>query len=163
MPKVAVLTLSDRGAAGEREDKSGPEIKKKMQEIEGDVEYYNIIPDDKNELKAELLKLSDKLDFDLIFTTGGTGLAPRDITPDVTKEIIEREVPGIAETMRWESIKKTPHAMLSRAVVGVRNKTLIINLPGSPKAVRECLDVILPALAHAVDLVNDNVESCGGD
>ncbi len=163
MPKVAVLTLSDRGAAGEREDKSGPEIEKKMQEIEGDVEYYNIIPDDKNKLRTELIKLSDELDFDLIFTTGGTGLAPRDITPDVTKEIIEREVPGIAETMRWESIKKTPHAMLSRAVVGVRKRSLIINLPGSPKAVRECLDVILPALAHAVDLVNDNVESCGED
>ncbi len=163
MVRVAVLTLSDRGAAGEREDKSGPEIEKKMQEIRGDVEYYNIIPDDKNKLKTELLKLSDELDFDLIFTTGGTGLAPRDITPDVTKEVVEREVPGIAEAMRWESIKKTPHAMLSRAVVGVRNKSLIINLPGSPKAVRECLDVILPALAHAVDLVNDDVESCGVD
>ncbi|MCK8826131.1 MogA/MoaB family molybdenum cofactor biosynthesis protein [Natroniella acetigena] len=160
MIKVGVLTLSDKGAAGKREDKSGPTIEKIVEEIDGVVEYYEVIPDDKKLIIEELKKQADDLELNLILTTGGTGLAPRDFTPDATLEVIDKEVPGLAEAMRAESIKKTHHAMLSRAVCGIRNKSLIVNLPGSPIAVEECLEVILPAIPHAVRLLQDQVEDC---
>ncbi|MCK8816086.1 MogA/MoaB family molybdenum cofactor biosynthesis protein [Natroniella sulfidigena] len=160
MIKVGVLTLSDKGAAGKREDKSGPTIERIVEEIDGVVEYYEVIPDDKELIIEELKKQADDLELNLILTTGGTGLAPRDFTPDATLEVIDKEVPGLVEAMRAESIKKTPHAMLSRAVCGIRNKSLIINLPGSPIAVEECLEVILPAIPHAVGLLQDQVEDC---
>ncbi|WP_408955613.1 molybdenum cofactor biosynthesis protein B [Natroniella sp. ANB-PHB2] len=160
MIKVGILTLSDKGATGKREDKSGPTIERIVAEIDGVVEYYEVISDDKELIIEELKKQVDDLELNLILTTGGTGLAPRDFTPDATLEVIDKKVPGLAEAMRAESIKKTPHAMLSRAVCGIRNKSLIINLPGSPIAVEECLRVILPAIPHAVRLLEDQVEDC---
>lgn len=153
MIRTGVLTLSDKGAAGEREDKSGPLIGELIAGIGGEVEYYRIIPDRKEQFREELEKMAGEMNLDLVLTTGGTGLAPRDVTPDVTHQFIEREVPGIPEAIRAASLEKTPMAMLSRATAGVRGQTLIINLPGSPKAVEECLEVVLPVLEHAVELI----------
>ncbi|MEW5921287.1 MAG: molybdopterin adenylyltransferase [Bacillota bacterium] len=158
--KVAILTASDRSSRGEREDISGREIAKMVTEAGWEVVSHTIVADDKKMLKKELIRLSDELKVNLILTTGGTGLAPRDFTPDATLEVIEKNVPGLTEAMRQESLKKTPHAMLSRAVSGVRGSTLIVNLPGSPRAVRECLNVILPAIPHAVALLGGGVSDC---
>ncbi len=127
MITVAVLTISDKGSKGERKDVSGPLIEDILKKIEAEVKYYEILPDEKRLIRKNLIKYSKKVD--LILTTGGTGLSPRDVTPDATLEVIEREVPGIAEAMRAEGIKKTRMAMLSRAVAGVKGETLIINLP----------------------------------
>lgn len=160
MYKVGVLTLSDKGSKGEREDLSGQIIKELVGQIQGQVAVYEVIPDDKELIKNKLISWSDELRLNLILTTGGTGLSPRDFTPNATLEVIEYEVPGIAETMRSESMKKTSRAMLSRAVAGVRGRTLIINLPGSPKGVRECLEVILEALPHGLDVLQGQVEDC---
>ncbi|MEG6616596.1 MogA/MoaB family molybdenum cofactor biosynthesis protein [Peptococcaceae bacterium 1198_IL3148] len=161
MIKVGVITLSDKGARGEREDKSGQLIEDMVAQIDGQVEYYNVISDDFDKIKEQLLKCCDVLKLDLVLTTGGTGFSPRDNTPEATKEVIEREVPGIAEAMRRESMSKTPKAMLSRAVAGIRNKTLIINLPGSPKGVRECLEVVLPVLPHGMEILSGQGGECG--
>lgn len=160
MIKVGILTLSDSGAAGEREDKSGPLIKEIVQEIDGAVEYYKVIPDNKEMIIDELNKMAVELGLNLILTTGGTGLAPSDVTPDATKEVIEKEVPGIPEAIRADSLKKTRKAMLSRAVAGTKEEALIINLPGSPKAVEECLAVVLDVIPHATELLKDRVEDC---
>lgn len=160
MIRVGILTLSDTGAAGQREDKSGPLIQEIISKNGGQVDYYQVIPDDQEQIAAELIKMTDDLGLNLILTTGGTGLAPRDVTPEATREVIDREVPGIAETIRLESLKKTPKAMLSRGVSGVRKETLIINLPGSPKAVEECLEVVLPVLSHAIELIKNEVTNC---
>ena len=151
MITVAILTLSDKGSKGEREDLSGPLIRDLLKNIGAEVRYAEILPDEKELIKEKLIKYSDEVD--LILTTGGTGLSPRDVTPDSTLEVIHRQVPGIAEAMRMERLKKTSRAMLSRAVAGVRGKTLIINLPGSPKAVKENLTVILDALPHAIEKI----------
>ncbi len=160
MIRVAVITASDRSARGEREDLSGQVI----QEIAGsqgwEMVHYSVVPDEKEKLKNAMLHLADREEASLILTTGGTGLAPRDFTPEATLEIIDKLVPGISEMMRRESLKKTPHAMLSRAVAGTRHKSLIINLPGSPKAVRECLDVVIPVVPHAVELLQGSVSDC---
>lgn len=161
MIKTGVLTLSDRGAAGQREDKSGAVIKDLVAEIDGEVVEYQVIPDDQQQIIEELKKLADQGELDLVLTTGGTGLAPSDVTPEATKEVIERRVPGIPETMRLESLPQTRKAMLSRAEAGVRGTTLIVNLPGSPQAVTECLEIILPVLPHAVELIHDQVADCG--
>lgn len=161
MIKVAVLTMSDKGARGEREDKSGVVIKEMLATINGVVEHYKIIPDDLDLIKEELLHCCDVIKMDLVFTTGGTGFGPRDNTPEATRDVIKREVPGIPEAMRRESANKTSKAMLSRAVAGIRNKTLIINLPGSPKGVRECLDVVLPVLPHAIEILTGRGGECG--
>lgn len=158
--RVAILTASDRSSRGEREDLSGPEISRMVTEAGWTVVSHTIVADDKEMLKKELIRLTDELKANLILTTGGTGLAPRDFTPDATLEVIEKNVPGLAEAMRRESIGKTPHAMLSRAVSGVRGSTLIVNLPGSPRAVRECLAVILPAIPHAIALLGGGVSDC---
>lgn len=160
MIRVGILTLSDTGAAGQREDKSGPLIQEIISKNDGQVDYYQIIPDDQEQIAAELVKMTDDLGLNLILTTGGTGLAPRDVTPEATKQIIDREVPGISEAIRLESLKKTPKAMLSRGVAGVRKETLIINLPGSPKAVEECLEVVLPVIPHAIELIKNEVTNC---
>ncbi|MFW5999410.1 MAG: MogA/MoaB family molybdenum cofactor biosynthesis protein [Halanaerobiaceae bacterium] len=160
MIRTGVLTLSDKGAAGEREDKSGPLIGELIAGIGGEVEYYRIIPDRKEQLREELEKMAGEMNLDLVLTTGGTGLAPRDVTPDVTHRFIEREVPGIPEAIRAASLEKTPMAMLSRATAGVRGETLIINLPGSPKAVKECLEVVMPVLEHAVELIRGEGGEC---
>jgi molybdopterin adenylyltransferase len=160
MIKVAILTLSDKGSKGERDDKSGPAIEKIIRKIDASVVSYEIIADDKSKIKRKLISLSKKAD--LILTTGGTGVSPRDVTPDATREVIDYEIPGIAEAMRIEGLKKTPFAMISRAIAGVRGKTLIINLPGSPKAVKENLSVILPILPHTIDKLHGSTEDCAG-
>ena len=158
MIKVAILTLSDKGAQGEREDTSGPTIEKLIKTINAEVVSCDILPDDKAKIKRKLISLCKKAD--LILTTGGTGVSPRDVTPDATLEVIKYEIPGMAETMRRESLKKTPRAMISRAVAGVRGETLIINLPGSPKAVKENIEVILPVLAHAIEKIKGSTADC---
>lgn len=157
---VAVLTASDRSSRGEREDLSGQEISRIVTEAGWTVLSHTIVADDKQMLKKEMIRLTDVLKVNLLLTTGGTGLAPRDFTPDATLEVIERTVPGMAEAMRLDSLRKTPHAMLSRAVCGVRGKTLIVNLPGSPRAVCECLEVIMPAIPHAVELLSGGITDC---
>ncbi|MFC1718166.1 molybdopterin adenylyltransferase [Candidatus Poribacteria bacterium] len=149
---AAVLTISDRSSRGEYEDRSGPVIEELLQSIDATIEEYRIVPDEQDVIAQALKDLSDNLGVDLIVTTGGTGLTARDVTPEATLEVIDKRIPGFEEAMRAESIKVTPHGMLSRAVAGLRHKTLIINLPGSPKAVRETLSVVLPALPHAVEL-----------
>lgn len=158
MIRVAVLTLSDKGSKGEREDLSGPMIGEMLKGIGAEVSYYEVLPDEKELIKERLQEYSQKVD--LILTTGGTGLSPRDVTPDATLEVIEREIPGIAEAMRMEGMKKTPRAMLSRAVAGVKAQSLIINLPGSPKAVKENLVVILDAIPHAIEKIQGDMTEC---
>jgi molybdenum cofactor synthesis domain-containing protein len=158
MITIAILTLSDKGSKGEREDKSGPAIEEAMKGI-GEVRHYEVLPDEKNLIKERLLYYSDKVD--LILTTGGTGLSPRDVTPEATLDVIEREIPGISETMRMEGLKKTRRSMLSRAVAGVRGRTMIINLPGSPAAVKENLEVIIDVIPHAIEKIKGSQEECG--
>jgi len=154
MIRTGVLTISDRSARGERADESGPVIRQIVeQELGGQVVEYTIVPDDLDLIAATLVRWSDELKLDVILTTGGTGFARRDVTPEATLRVIERRAPGLEEAMRAESIKHTVHAMLSRAVAGIRGQTIIINLPGSPKAVRENMAVILPALPHGLRLL----------
>ena len=161
MFKVAILTISDKGSKGEREDSSGPLIQEMIKDLPAEVTHYEIIPDEKETIARALEKSADHLKADLILTTGGTGMSPRDVTPDATRLVIEKEVPGFAEAMRAESLKKTPHAMISRAIAGIRGSTLIVNLPGSPKSVRENLAVILPALPHALSKLKGDPSECG--
>ncbi|MCF6095530.1 molybdopterin-binding protein [Thermovorax subterraneus] len=158
--RVGILTASDRGARGEREDKSAKVIEELIATVNGRVEEYVLVPDDLDAIKESLMAMCEK-GLDLILTTGGTGFSPRDNTPEATLAVIEKQVPGIPEAMRQKSLEKTPHAMLSRAVAGIRGRTLIINLPGSPRAVRENLEVVLPALPHAVQLLKGGVTDCG--
>jgi molybdopterin adenylyltransferase len=158
MITCAVLTLSDKGARGEREDTGGPLIAKLVKQIGVTVKHYEIIPDDKALIKEKLIGYSKSVD--LIITTGGTGLAPRDVTPEATRAVIDREIPGIAEAMRAAGLVKTKRAMLSRAVAGVRGRTLIINLPGSPKAIREGLEAVLEVIPHAVEKIKGDAAEC---
>ena len=161
MIKVGILTISDKGSKGEREDLSGKVIEEVVKKINGEVKYYQIIPDEKDIIQEELIKAVDKLHLDLILTTGGTGLAKRDVTPDATLEVIEKEVSGISEIIRSESFKKTNRAILSRGVAGIRKESLIINLPGSPKGGRESLEIILEALPHGIENLKGQAAECG--
>jgi molybdenum cofactor synthesis domain-containing protein len=151
--RAGILTISDQGAAGEREDTSGAVIRELLEGIDATIDKYEIIPDEKRAISGRLRDWADAGGLDLIATTGGTGLGPRDVTPEATREVIDYEAPGMAEAMRAEGLKHTPMSMLSRAVTGVRGRTLIVNLPGSPKAVRENLSVILQVLPHALELL----------
>ncbi len=158
MFRAAILTLSDKGARGERVDESGRILREILEQARIEVVQYEVIADDRDILRDRLLNLSQKVD--LILTNGGTGLSPRDITPDVTLEVIDREVPGIAEAMRFEGLKKTRRAMLSRAVAGARGECLIINLPGSPRAVREGIDAVLDVIPHAIEKLKGSEKEC---
>ncbi len=154
--RVGIVTISDRSARGERPDASGPLIRDIVtSKLGAEVVLAVVIPDDQRHIQATLETWADGGTMDLILTTGGTGVAPRDVTPEATRAVIERETPGLTEAMRAASLLKTPHAMLSRAVAGIRGRTLIVNLPGSPKAVQENLEIILPAIPHAVELLRE--------
>ncbi len=156
MMTIGVLTISDSGAKGMREDTSGERIRSMVMQLpEAVLTAGAIIPDEREQIEATLREWSDEKQVNLILTTGGTGLAPRDVTPEATRAVIDRETPGIAEAMRAVSLQHTPFGMLSRGVAGTRGRTLIINLPGSPKAVKECLEYILPVLPHAVNLLSE--------
>lgn len=153
--KTAILTISTRGSKGERkEDTSGEAIKELVRKINAEVVFYDIIPDNKEQIVWQLQRLAEFVKVDLILTTGGTGLSPNDVTPEATLEVIERRIPGMEEAMRMTGFQKTPFAILSRAVVGTLQNTLIVNLPGSPKGVRESLEVILDIIPHAVKVLS---------
>jgi len=157
---AGIITASDKGFAGERDDKSGQVIMEILQKAGYSVERYVVLPDDENRLKDELINMSDKLGIDLIVTTGGTGFSERDVTPEATKAVIQKEAQGISEAIRHNSLKITPKAMLSRGISGIRGKSLIINLPGSPKAVRESLEYIIEPLAHGLEILSGRATEC---
>jgi molybdenum cofactor synthesis domain-containing protein len=160
--RFGILTISDRSALGERDDSSGPALESLVVSHGWKVELVKIVPDEASSIQETLVDWSDTLGFDVILTTGGTGFAPRDVTPEATIDVLQRSAPGIAEAMRTASLKVTPHAMLSRAVAGIRGKTLIINLPGSPKAAVENLTAVVMVLPHAVELLQDDPQSEAG-
>ena len=162
MIKAGILTASDKGSKGLRTDESGKVIEVLIGSIGGVVTDYVMVPDERDVIAYHLKRMSDEAGVNLILTTGGTGFSPRDITPEATLDVVERLVPGIPEAMRLKSLEVTPKAMLSRAVAGIRGKTLIVNLPGSPKGVRECLEVILPVLPHAIEILTGQGSECAG-
>jgi len=155
-----ILTVSDKGARGERCDDSSEVIRKSLAPLKIQWVKYSIVPDEREVILTQLKEWADEMGLDLVLTNGGTGLGPRDVTPEATLAIVDRMVPGFTEAMRAEGLKRTPLAMLSRAVAGIRGRTLIINLPGSPKAVEECLDAILPALPHAIETLRGEAREC---
>ena len=157
--RFGILTLSDRSSRGERADSSGPALARVIQAEGWSVAKQSILPDEESAIREILVNWADSAELDVILTTGGTGFSPRDVTPEATRAIIEREAPGLSEAMRAASLKITPYAMLSRIITGVRKKTLIINLPGSPKGAVENLQVVLPVLEHAVQLLQDDPTS----
>lgn len=161
MWKAAILTMSDQGALGTRVDVSGEVLHQLVERIPAKVIVYAVLPDDLPQIESRLKHLADVEGIDLILTTGGTGVSPRDVTPDATLRVIEKEIPGMAEAMRREGYAKTPRAMISRGVVGFRGKTLIINLPGSPKGVRESFEVLLPVLSHVLEKIHGDPSECG--
>jgi len=160
MLRVGVITASDKGSKGERDDLSGATLKELVKEIDGEVVRYTILPDDQELLARQMIEWVDEDGLDLILTTGGTGFSLRDVTPEATIIIADRMVPGIAEVMRYESLKVTSKAMLSRAVAALRKRTLIINMPGSPKAVKECWAAISPALPHGIQILKGEASEC---
>lgn len=161
MIKVAILTISDRASRGEREDRSASVVRETIERLDVGVVEYRVVPDEAEQIEGALRSLAEVSD--LVLTTGGTGVTPRDITPDVTGKLLEKELPGFAEVMRVEGFKKTPYAIISRAKVGIYNQTLIINLPGSPSGVRECLEVVLPAIEHTIAKIRGEETECGSE
>lgn len=157
MLNIAILTISDKGSQGKRQDKSGEVTRGILSRIKGTIIKYEVVPDEREVIAGKLIEWADGGGVDLILTTGGTGLAPRDVTPEATLLVIDRNAPGFAEAMRARSLEKTPMAVLSRGVSGLRGQCLIINLPGSPRAVQECLEVILSAIPHAVEIIRGEV------
>lgn len=157
--RIGVLTLSDKGSQGKRVDESGPVVEALLTPV-GEVVHVALLPDDLEAIVALLVDWADEEKLNLIVTTGGTGLSPRDVTPQATLQAIDYEIPGMAEAMRMQSLQKTPHAMVSRAVVGVRKQTMIVNLPGSPRAARENLETLLPALPHALAKLAGDPADC---
>ncbi|MDR3593654.1 MogA/MoaB family molybdenum cofactor biosynthesis protein [Clostridium sp.] len=160
MIRTAILTISDKGSRGERIDDTGPAIRCKLDNTEYSISFYKIVPDEKQEIERELIYLCDELKVDLILTNGGTGFSQRDVTPEATQNIIERYVPGIGETMRMKSLEITPKAILSRGIAGIRGKTLIINLPGSPKGAVENLEFVLSAIPHGIAILKGESSEC---
>lgn len=160
MIKTAILTMSDKGSRGERADATGPAIRKELEDKGYSIEYYKMIPDEKLQIEKELIYLCDEVKVDLILTNGGTGFSQRDVTPEATNNIIEKYVPGIGEAMRMKSLQITPKAMLSRGIAGIRGKTLIINLPGSPKGAVENLQFIIPAIPHGIEILKGEASEC---
>lgn len=158
--RVAIITLSDAGYAGTREDQSGPLIAQMVEQAGHQVVETQLLPDGVEPLHTTLCQICDENRADLILTTGGTGFSPRDLTPEATAQAIQRPAPGIAEAMRYHSLQITPKAMLSRATAGIRGRTLMVNLPGSPKAVRECLEYIFPPLAHGLEILTGQAGNC---
>ncbi len=160
MIKTAILTMSDKGSRGERIDGTGPALIKELEGKDFIISFYKMISDEKQEIENQLIYLCDELKVDLILTNGGTGFSQRDVTPEATQNVIEKYVPGIGEAMRMKSLAITPKAMLSRSIAGIRGKTLIINLPGSPKAAVENLGFILPAIPHGIDILTGEASEC---
>lgn len=160
MIRTGILTISDKGSRGERVDLTGPAIKEELSEEIYNVEYTKIIPDEMDLICEELIYMADELKLDLVLTNGGTGFSKRDVTPEATMKVIKRQTPGIPEAMRQKSLEITPKAMLSRATAGIRDNTLIINLPGSPKGAVENLSFILPALPHGIEILNGTGGEC---
>ncbi len=158
--KVGILTVSDKGFKGEREDRSGPVIRRIMEAMGGEIHRTQTVPDEQTLIREVLIRWSDEK-LDLVLTTGGTGFSPRDWTPEATKAVLERETPGISEAMRRAGLDKTPKAMLSRAVAGIRKSTLIVNLPGSEKGVQESLEAIKDALPHGIEVLRGIAGDCG--
>ncbi len=158
---IGILTISDKGARGEREDTSGAAIRELLSTLDAAVERHEVVPDDRASITERLIAWTDDVGLDLIVTTGGTGLGPRDVTPEATRDAIDYEAPGLVEAMRLEGLQHTPMAMLSRALAGVRGRTLIVNLPGSPRGVRENLSVLLPVLPHALEMLRGQTEHGG--
>jgi molybdopterin adenylyltransferase len=160
MIRTGILTISDKGSRGEREDGTGPAIKKTLNEKEYVVEYYKVVPDEIDIIVKELIYMCDELNLELVLTNGGTGFSQRDITPEATLKVIKKQTPGICEAMRQKSLAITPKAMLSRAIAGIRDGSLIINLPGSPKGAVENLEFVLPALPHGIEILNGTGGEC---
>ena len=160
MFSAGIITVSDKGSQGKRKDLSGPAITELLAGVAIEIKQTLIIPDEKNQIQEAIINFADVGKLDLILTTGGTGVSPRDLTPDATLEVIDKQIPGMAEAMRYESSKITSRAMISRAIAGIRGRSLIINLPGSPKGAKENLAVILPALKHAIEKIKGDDSEC---
>ena len=160
MIQAGIITVSDKGSQGKREDLSGPAIAEMLTGAAFEIKHTVIIPDETTAIKKAIIDFADVKHLDLIVTNGGTGVSPRDLTPDATLEVIDKQIPGMAEAMRQKSMQVTPHAMISRAVAGIRGKSLIINLPGSPKGAKENLAVVLPALKHAIEKIKGDEADC---
>jgi molybdenum cofactor synthesis domain-containing protein len=161
MIRTGIITVSDRSSQGIRKDSSGPALATML--VDADIEVCKslVIPDEKDQIKEAIIKYADVENFDLILTTGGTGVSPRDVTPDATLEVIDKQIPGMAEAMRHQSMQITPYAIISRAIAGIRGRCLIVNLPGSPKGAQENLAIILPALKHAIEKIKGDDAECG--
>ncbi len=157
MLNVGILTISDKGSRGQRSDESGKTIRNSLSQLDSHVAKYEVVPDETDIIAGKLVEWADEGSVDIILTTGGTGFSRRDVTPEATLSIVDKVAPGFGEAMRAETFNVTPFAILSRATAGIRGKCLIINLPGSPKAVRECLAVVLPVIPHAVEIIKGEV------